>query len=49
MKVKESILEEIGVCIDGKINELSKLARKYAEIDNYRQAERNGEGSENDE
>jgi len=25
------------------------MARKYAEIDNYCQAERNGEGSENDE
>jgi len=24
------------------------MARKYAEIDNYCQAERNGEGSEND-
>jgi len=49
MKVKESILEEISVYIDGRINELSELARKYAEIDNYCQAERNGEGSENDE
>ena len=32
MKIKESILEEIGVYIDGRINELAKLARKYAEI-----------------
>ena len=35
MKVKETILEEIGAYIDGRINELSELARKYAEIDNY--------------
>jgi hypothetical protein len=35
MKVKEAILEEIGAYIDGRINELSELARKYAEIDNY--------------
>ena len=32
MKVKESILEEKGVYIDGRINELSELARKYTEI-----------------
>ena len=35
MKVKEAILEEIGAYTDGRINELSELARKYAEIDNY--------------
>tara|TARA_Y100000817_G_C16528290_1_gene398864 strand:- start:356 stop:562 length:207 start_codon:yes stop_codon:yes gene_type:complete len=35
MKVKEAILEEISAYIDGRINELSELARKYAEIDNY--------------
>ena len=35
MKVKEAILTEIEAYIDGRINELSELARKYAEIDNY--------------
>ena len=35
MKVKESILQEIGNYIDGRIDELSELAKKYAEIDNY--------------
>jgi hypothetical protein len=35
MKVKEAILEEIDAYIDGRINELSELANKYAEIDNY--------------
>ena len=35
MKVKESILQEIENYIDGRIDELSDLARKYAEIDNY--------------
>ena len=35
MKVKESILQEIGNYIDGRIDELSELAKRYAEIDNY--------------
>ena len=35
MKVKESILQEIENYIDGRIDELSDLAKKYAEIDNY--------------
>ena len=35
MKVKESILQEIDNYIDGRIDELSDLAKKYAEIDNY--------------
>ena len=35
MKVKEVILTEIEAYIDGRINELSELARKYAEIVNY--------------
>ena len=35
MKVKEAILQEIGNYIDGRIDELSVLAKKYAEIDNY--------------
>ena len=40
MKVKEAILEEISAYIDGRINELSELARKYAEIDNYTEISR---------
>ena len=35
MKVKEAILQEIGNYIDGRIDGLSELAKKYAEIDNY--------------
>ena len=35
MKVKESILQEVENYIDGRIDELSELAKKYAEIDNY--------------
>ena len=35
MKVKESILQEIENYIDGRIDELSDLAKKYAESDNY--------------
>ena len=35
MKVKESILQEIENYIDGRIDELSELAKRYAEIDNY--------------
>jgi len=35
MKVKETILDEINAYIDGRIDELSELARKYAKIDNY--------------
>lgn len=35
MKVKEAILQEIEDYINGRIEELSELARKYAEIDNY--------------
>ena len=35
MKVKEAILQEVGNYIDGRIDELSDLAKKYAEIDNY--------------
>ena len=35
MKVKEAILQEIENYIDGRIDELSELAKKYAEIDNY--------------
>ena len=35
MKVKESILQEIENYFDGRIDELSDLAKKYAEIDNY--------------
>ena len=33
MKVKESILQEIDNYIDGRIDELSDLAKKYVEID----------------
>ena len=40
MKVKEAILEEIDAYIEGRINELSELARKYAEIDNYAEISR---------
>ena len=40
MKVKEAILTEIEAYIDGRINELSELARKYAEIDNYAEISR---------
>ena len=35
MKVKEAILQEIDDYINGRIEELSELAREYAEIDNY--------------
>ena len=35
MKVKEAILQEIEDYINGRIDELSELAREYAEIDNY--------------
>ena len=35
MKVKEAILQEIKDYINGRIDELSELAREYAEIDNY--------------
>ena len=35
MKVKEAILQEIDDYINGRIDELSELAREYAEIDNY--------------
>ncbi len=35
MKVKEAILGEIDAYINGRINELSDLAKKYAKIDNY--------------
>ena len=35
MKVKEAILQEIGNYIDGRIDELSDLAKRYAEIDIY--------------
>ena len=35
MKVKESILQEIENYIDGRIDELSELAKEFAEIDNY--------------
>jgi len=35
MKVKEAILQEIENYIDGRVDELSELAKKYAEIDNY--------------
>ncbi len=35
MKVKESILQEIENYINGRIDELSDLAKKYAESDNY--------------
>ena len=35
MKVKESILQEIENYINGRIDELSDLVKKYAEIDNY--------------
>ena len=34
MKVKEAILQEIEDYINGRIDELSELAREYAEIDN---------------
>ena len=35
MKVKEAILQEIGNYIDGRIDELSELAKRYAEMDDY--------------
>ena len=35
MKVKESILQEIENYINGRIDELSEIAKKYCEIDNY--------------
>ena len=35
MKVKEAILQEIEDYVNGRIDELSELAREYAEIDNY--------------
>ena len=35
MKVKEAILQEIDDYINGRIDELSELAKEYAEIDNY--------------
>ena len=35
MKVKEAILQEIEDYINGRIDELSELAREFAEIDNY--------------
>ena len=35
MKVKEAILQEIEDYINGRIDELSELAKEYAEIDNY--------------
>ena len=35
MKVKESIRQEIENYINGMIDELSGLVKKYAEIDNY--------------
>ena len=35
MKVKEAILQEIEDYINGRIDELSKLAKEFAEIDNY--------------
>ena len=35
MKVKEAILQQIGNYIDGRIDELSELAKEFAEIDNY--------------
>ena len=35
IKVKEAILQETGNYIDGRIDELSELAKKYTEIDNY--------------
>ena len=35
MKVKEAILQEIKDYINGRIDELSELAREFAEIDNY--------------
>ena len=40
MKVKEAILQEIGNYIDGRLDELSELAKKYAEIDNYAEIDR---------
>ena len=40
MKVKESIMQEIENYIDGRIDELSELAKKYAEIDNYAEIHR---------
>ena len=40
MKVKESILQEIDNYIDGRIDELSELAKRYAEIDNYAEIDR---------
>ena len=40
MKVKEAILDEIDAYIKSRINELSELARKYAEIDNYAEISR---------
>ena len=35
MKVKEAILQEIKDYINGRIDELSELAKEFAEIDNY--------------
>ncbi|MBC8146678.1 MAG: hypothetical protein H8E98_01700 [Bacteroidetes bacterium] len=35
MRVKEAVMNEIDAYILGRINDLSELARKYAEIDNY--------------
>ena len=35
MKVKKAILQEIEDYINGRIDELSKLAKEFAEIDNY--------------
>ena len=35
MKVKEAILQEIEDYINGRIDELSELAKEFAEIDNY--------------
>ena len=47
MKVKESILQEIENYIDGRIDELSELAKKYAEIDNYAEIARLKEMKQN--
>ena len=35
MKVKEAILQEIEDYVNGRIDELSELAKEFAEIDNY--------------
>ena len=35
MKVKEALFQEIEDYINGRIDELSELAKEYAEIDNY--------------